>query len=131
MNTKEKIEVMKAWLDGETIQIYSLEHGWRDFLWLAGEPNWNWETNEYRIKPKEVVKPSIEWDHVVKHFNFLATDQAEISFLYEHKPVWSPTLKCWTASRGEYIPARYFQSFKQGLNCPPEDSLIERPSKGE
>lgn len=125
MNTQEKIEVMQAWLDGKEIEVSSI----RDVTWyeIAGEPNWCWGSSVYRIKPEKVIKPSIGWDHVAKHFNFLATDQAGMSFLYEYKPVWSPTLGCWTVSRGEYIPARYYRSFNQGLNCPPEDSLIERP----
>lgn len=131
MNTKEKIEVMQAYLEGEVVQLrYGQE--WVD--WNSeelGEPVWCWDSDEWRIKPKEVIKPSIEWDHVAKHFNFLATDQTEVSLLYECKPVWSPTLKCWIASKGEYIPARYFQSFKSGTNCPPKDSLVERPNKGE
>lgn len=125
MNTKEKIAVMQAWLDGEKIEVASCRDGiWRE---LEGLPDWNWRSNVYRIKPEEIIKPSIEWDHVAEYFNFLATDHAEIPFLYEYKPVWSPTLKCWTVSRGEYIPARYFQSFKQGVNCPPKNSLVERP----
>lgn len=127
MNTKEKIAVMQAWLDGKKIEAT----GRHNVLWyeVEGEPEWNWGFNTYRIKPEEVIRPSIEWDHVPKYFNFLATDQAGMSFLFEHKPVWSPTLGCWTVSRGEYIPARYYRSFNQGLNCPPEDSLIERPKE--
>lgn len=127
MNTKEKIAVMQAWLDGKKIQVDSNYVG----IWyeIVGEPRWNWISNTYRIKPEEVIKPSIGWDHVAKHFNFLATDQTGLSFLYEYRPVWSPTLQCWTVSRGEYIPARYYQSLNKGLNCPPEDSLIERPKE--
>jgi len=131
LNTKQKIEVMQAYLEGKVVQIRYVQ-GWVD--WKSeelGEPMWCWSSDEWRIKPEKVIKPSIEWDHVAKHFNFLAVDHTGIPFLFEYEPVWSPTLKCWTVSRGEYIPARYFQSFKQGLNCPPEDSLIKRPSKGE
>ena len=127
MDTKEKIEVMQAWLDGKTIEI---AHP-RDDIWheVAGEPNWNWGYNNYRIKPEEVIKPSIDWDHVAESFNYLATDQAEKSFLFDHEPVWSPTLKCWVVSKGVSILARSFQSFKQGLNCPPKDSLVVRPKE--
>jgi len=125
MNTKEKIAVMQAWLDGKEIQV----KGYRDGIWygIAGEPNWTWGDNIYRIKPEEISKPSIEWSHVAKHLNFLAADQSGATFLYEYTPAWSPTLKCWLATRGEIVPTHHYQSFKQGVNCPPEDSLVERP----
>lgn len=132
MNTKEKIEVMKAWLDGETIQMYLLEHGWRDFLRLAGEPNWNWETNEYRIKPKEVKKPSINWDHVSKEYNYLAVDGDGDAWFYTNKPKWHDAGMWVRKNRYEYpVEVKGFTSYTPPENCPPEESLIKRPSKGE
>lgn len=47
--TKQKIEVMQAYLDGKTIQILSNGY-WGDWG-LYYEPVWNWGTTEYRIKP--------------------------------------------------------------------------------
>ncbi|UCR75554.1 hypothetical protein PP742_gp70 [Alcaligenes phage vB_Af_QDWS595] len=51
MNTKEKIEVMQAFLNGKTIQIFTETVGWVD--WHQGaDPNWNWDLDKFRIKPK-------------------------------------------------------------------------------
>ena len=48
MNTKEKIEVMQAYEEGKTIQVYDLErHEWMD----CHSPAWNWLGFDYRIKP--------------------------------------------------------------------------------
>lgn len=48
MNTEEKIEVMQAWVDGETIQVKDcLDVEWRD-----SDPGWNWVDYDYRVKPR-------------------------------------------------------------------------------
>lgn len=75
MNTKHKIEVMQAFLDGKTIQMTdkSLDI-WEDFL---AEPYWNWEANDYRIKPAEPKK--------VKLLAWMARDTGHI--LYRHENI--------------------------------------------
>ena len=48
--TKEKIEVMQAYLDGKQIQHRTSIHSkWEN----VSEPSWHWYENEYRIKPLE------------------------------------------------------------------------------
>ena len=51
MNTKQKIEVMQAWLDGKPIQRE--RKGLADWAdWSAtNEPVWCWSDFNYRIKP--------------------------------------------------------------------------------
>jgi len=53
--TKYRQTVMQAYLDGETIQGYDLQFNeWRD---LTIEPGWNWQSTDYRIKPKPKYRP--------------------------------------------------------------------------
>jgi hypothetical protein len=54
--TKEKIEVMQAFEDGKKIEFLMPVNGWNEWL-PAGEPNWNWETNDYRIKAESKLRP--------------------------------------------------------------------------
>jgi len=59
--TKKAIEVMQAYVDGADI-----EHEWDKCSWHScGEPDWNFETCDYRIKPK----PREWWIRVRKSNN--------------------------------------------------------------
>lgn len=52
MNTKEKIEVMQAFVDGKEIEYRDSD------IWLpTTDPIWDWDTCDYRIKktPKYIV----------------------------------------------------------------------------
>lgn len=51
MTTKEKIEVMQAYLDGKQIQITN--RGGKDWGAVVTNPVWDWQVFDYRIKPKE------------------------------------------------------------------------------
>ena len=62
MTTKEKIEVMQAYLDGKPIESkpkkprYREETGWAS--WVSHtEPVWDFWSCEYRIKPEPRIKP--------------------------------------------------------------------------
>jgi len=61
ITTKEKIEVMQAFLDGKDVQRKDIQRklslngdGWSDF---TGEPIWNWLEFDYRIKPTPKYRP--------------------------------------------------------------------------
>lgn len=55
--TEEKIKVMQAYLDNKQIEFDSGSRDvWVDWLSIE-EPNWNWEDNEYRIKPEPRYRP--------------------------------------------------------------------------
>ena len=59
MNTKEKIEIMQAYLDGKTIQYTDKSYkNWKD---LQNEPLWNFKECYFRIKPKEKVKKTTKY----------------------------------------------------------------------
>lgn len=58
MTTKEKIKIMKAYLDGKPIQIkmaFSSED-WHDYC-EHNEPVWAWAKCDYRIKPEPKLRP--------------------------------------------------------------------------
>lgn len=50
MNTKEKIAVMQAFMEGKEIQV-STRHSaeWKRLTWM---PEWDWTSYNYRIKPE-------------------------------------------------------------------------------
>ena len=54
MNTKHKIEVMQAWLDGKTIQCSDM--GCDNWIDIADPSFDSFETMQYRIKPAEPKK---------------------------------------------------------------------------
>ncbi len=57
MDTKDKIKVMQAYVDGKTIQVKCLrEILWRDYDQIE-EPAWNWLERNYRIKPTPTYRP--------------------------------------------------------------------------
>ncbi len=52
MNTKEKIKVMQAWVDGKIIEILYERSPVETDIWAPVDaPNWDWVNNTYRIKP--------------------------------------------------------------------------------
>lgn len=60
MNTKEKIEIMQAWLDGKDIQYMFNNDGiWCDLTTKC--PKWNFIQIKYRIKPKQKVKKTVKY----------------------------------------------------------------------
>lgn len=72
MTTKEKIEVMQAYLDGKQIEkrsaILVLNGPWGP---CEKEPGWDWEMMEYRVKPEEkklTYRPYINTDEMIADF---------------------------------------------------------------
>ena len=120
MNTKQKMEVMQAYLDGRPIEV-NLGDGWE--LWLPlSEPIWTWGTNEYRIAK---TPDSIDWNHVAERFKYMARDKDGRVYLYTHKP-WAGN-SGW-ASNMTYsgvIYADVYSSLKVG-DVDWQDSLVER-----
>lgn len=55
MTTKEKIEVMQAFLDGKLIEYKLSSDG---DIWLSvSDPHWDWDNCIYRIKPESKFRP--------------------------------------------------------------------------
>lgn len=82
MNTKEKIEIMQAWIDGKTIQItYRGLDAWADIL---PEPEWDFQKYEYRIKPKQKVKKIVKY-LCFEHYEGTLCFAAENSIIHTSK----------------------------------------------
>ena len=48
-DTKKAIEIMQAYVDGKTIQVYDEDHStWVDSI----GPAWHWGFSSYRVKPE-------------------------------------------------------------------------------
>ena len=57
--TAEMIRVMKAFQDGESIQVMKREdptETWSNLI--QGKPTWNWVVYDYRIKQPKMIKRS-------------------------------------------------------------------------
>lgn len=127
MNTddvKYKIEVMQAYAEGKEIQFsMKYDEDWDE----CSNPIFNWELFNYRVKPKIIEKPSINWDHVSDEFNYLTVDtqgDKTWSYLYKNKPYWDDG---WCSMHGgDCETACVFESLNPG-NCEPQDSLVCRP----
>ena len=53
---EEKIAVMQAALEGETIQMkHNNAETWTDWLYSNSELSWNWNIADYRVKPEPIV----------------------------------------------------------------------------
>lgn len=68
----EKLALVTAWVDGEKIEAQEPAIA-RDSWDTIIRPSW-YDDVCYRIAPKPVVKPSINWDHVVEECIALAVD---------------------------------------------------------
>jgi hypothetical protein len=57
MNTKEKIAVMQGFVDGRIIELRHRREGgvWGEWISPNIEPEWGWNTQDYRIKPEPRV----------------------------------------------------------------------------
>jgi hypothetical protein len=118
LSREEKLELITAWVDGSVIEAYSAFGEWRavptGFAW--------WGTSIFRIAPKPVVKPSINWDHVSEKFVALAVDEDGTWVLYSGAPVAD---RDSFAYFGERALAVNFASFIPGSFIPSKDGVVE------
>ena len=68
---KELLPIIQAWSEGKTIQYYSEENGWIDWLNFV---NFNEPPSTYRIKPEPKYRPFKNqeecWTEMLKHHPF-------------------------------------------------------------
>lgn len=55
MTTIEKIAVMQAYEDGETIQIY--DSNFNTWIDTTSPVGWDWMHDRYRVKPEQKIRP--------------------------------------------------------------------------
>jgi len=105
MTTKEMIAVMQAYIDGKKIQI--ADKGCKDWENYIGEPLWDWDTFDYRIKPEE--KPKKMTNRQLAEW--LAKGNGEHSY-----------------GEGKDDPAFTYWSYDQEeMNLPIEEEVVIRP----
>lgn len=116
------LDVFKAWLEGAKIE-YRLIHNNLKGSWKETPlPAWI-EQAEYRVA---LTKPSINWEHVDKDYNFLSVGSDGRPFLSRSKPLKTSG---WIY-HGLHCCAKSHSSYKPGT-CDWEDSLVTRPSFDE
>ena len=116
MSREEKLDTFEHYIDGNKIEVKVGGNGrWK----IAAVPSFN-PRNAYR---KALTKPSINWDHVAKQFEYMATDSSGLTFLYKEKPELRSL--CYVSELGCTL-ASGFASFVQGT-CDFKDSLVQRP----
>lgn len=125
-DTKYKVGVMQAWLDGEEIEVKSLSTG----NWIAaGLPLWDWANCIYRVKE---VKPLINWEHVADEYNYLSVDKMGVAYLYEKCPVIDDyEIGVWATTSGGFSTAVTHKSLVLPDHLDWENSLVERPNTTE
>lgn len=114
----DQMNLFQSWLRGEVIQALDCHKHW----YTNTYPNWG-RGVIYRVKPIELTKPSINWDHVHEDYKWLATDADSLTYLFENKPSLGGNV--WLTNDTSPL-ARSHDSLKNGT-CNWEDSLVERP----
>lgn len=68
MTTQEKIEVMEAYTEGKEIQVkHKADNVWADWV-VYDDPEWDWNSYEYRIKPEDKYRPYKNTDEMIEDF---------------------------------------------------------------
>lgn len=70
-DAKELLPIIQAWSEGKTLQYYSEENGWIDWINFV---NFNEPSSKYRIKPEPKYRPFKDaeecWNEMQKHEPF-------------------------------------------------------------
>lgn len=118
MSREEKLDLFADYIDGAKIEVRV--RGSSVFK-PTNTPSFHPE-HAYR---KALTEPSINWDHVAKEYNYMATDKSGATFLYKLKPHKSSSF----FNSESYRPrADIFASFVKGT-CDWENSLVKRPEQ--
>ena len=83
----EKIEVMKAALDGKEIEFYNVLSQWVGFI--DSDPLWQWDDYDYRIK----LEPMEFWVNVYEDGDYFLHESRKIAESYEEVGVKKKTIK--------------------------------------
>jgi hypothetical protein len=110
--------LFQAWLRGSVIEVYITELvKWRGI----SLPNWN-KSAAYRVKPKELTKPSIDWSHVHEDYKWMATDADGETYLFESEPILR--ISVW-GNNEVVFSVKAMTSYTEGT-CDWTDSLVRR-----
>jgi len=118
LSREEQLDIVTYWLDTGRIEVLdTYSNRWYTITMPA------WQHKGYFRKP--LTKPSVNWDHVAKEYNYMATDKSGATYLYKLKPHKSSSF----FNSESYRPrADTFASFVKGT-CDWENSLVKRPEQ--
>ncbi len=116
-------DLIKEWCEEPTLHLqYFDEKKWITFpLSSDGTCNPDWSQGIIRICREPDI---IDWWQVNPRYNYMARDQDDEAYLYEHKP--ASTRIGWGTTQGDAVSAEVFLSYKKGT-VHWTDSLVERP----
>lgn len=132
-STEYMISVMRAYLDGKTIQIADRDYdwGWKDWDYSC-HPNWDWASHTYRIKQEEKIPPSIPWNAIEDHYDWFTVDEDGEGWLWSgDEPDKSFSIGKWLMGRedGDQGESCELQGVKwERGNLPWDQTLIKRPA---
>lgn len=123
--TQHYISIMQAYVAGEAIEVKEKANfgSWSS----AGNPQWNWNEREYRVKRKS--KPSVDWSALHPDIKFIARDSNGAIFGYHEKPTVKPHGSAIWYATGALVAVKLnsvVASLKPG-DCDWKDSLVKRP----
>lgn len=118
MTWEEAEPIYRAFHEGNVLEQVCDINGWK-------KPQFTevlHRDRTYRIKP---TKPSINWDHVNKEWNYLCVCPVSGGVLFKSRPEIG-TGNYWVPEDGFDLSADNFASFDPGT-CDWKDSLVIRP----
>lgn len=125
MSTKEKIEVMQAWLDGEPIEFcYQTLDGYSEWTALKtkDEPIWSWDAYKYRVKPKLRYIPFKSAEEFLeaqrKHGTKIGLYEDNVfynTYVSSDKEVLVVTCNGW--SKIDFFELNKYWFFEDGTHC--------------
>lgn len=124
--TEYEKNLLQQWYNsGGKIECVTLLVGWYELA----QPSWD-NYGVYRAMKPVLTKPSINWDHVAKVYNWLAFDEDGSPWVFDTKPyICDDENACW-ASKSYFedssVSVIAFTSYERG-NCDWKDSLVCRP----
>lgn len=85
MTTEEKMEVMKAFIEGKTIQCNAVKYDIR--IWMDdSNPCWDWNNFEYRVKPESNYRPYKNLEEFKKDIEKRYND--DFNMIIQNKNIW-------------------------------------------
>ena len=104
--TKKAAETMLAHAEGKEIEILVYDYNGRKEWGDCKNPDWNWDSHDYRIKPQQVSIPATEeelerinrktvWIKNKRNPDCMGHVLANDKIIDENWFVFNPETKCW------------------------------------
>lgn len=125
-SVQEKIAIMQAYADGESLEMAHANHVVKEWT-KCSEPAWAWDFYEYRIAEKEPARPDfMDWSQIHPKYRFFARDEGGSAYIYEKRPGIDTNSDYWHPDGGDCIRIDHFLTSYRPGTTPWNESLIER-----